>query len=74
MGDTGAWVDGPAARVSSGSGCRSRAYPLVLAASRRLLVIAAAWGLRQLPAGRAVYATGRIARRARLAGISTRRS
>ena len=65
-GRVGAWTCRPA---SSGSGARS---PPASGSPWRLptlLVLAIAWGLRNLAAGRAVYATGSNAAAARLAGI-----
>jgi rhamnose transport system permease protein len=49
------------------------AYPLVACASVVLLQIATAWVLRNLGAGRAVYATGSNEQAARLAGLNTAR-
>jgi rhamnose transport system permease protein len=45
----------------------------IAVASAALLAIAAAWGLRNVAAGRAVYATGSNAKAARLAGIDSAR-
>lgn len=47
-------------------------YPLLSAGLTLVLVIAMAWGLRHVAAGRAVYATGSNREAARLAGIDTR--
>jgi rhamnose transport system permease protein len=48
-------------------------YPAAAIGLAALVVGAAAWSLRQLPVGRAIYATGSNAQAAFLAGISTRR-
>jgi rhamnose transport system permease protein len=48
-------------------------YPLFATAFTAALVIAAAWGLSQLSAGRMVYATGSHEAAAKLAGIPTAR-
>jgi rhamnose transport system permease protein len=48
-------------------------YPLVIAATAVALQAAFAWGLRNLQAGRAVYATGSNREAARLAGLHTDR-
>ena len=45
-------------------------YPIIAVGIAAIVLAIAAWGLRQLPAGRAVYATGSNADAARLAGIS----
>lgn len=47
-------------------------YPVLSAGLTLVLVIAMAWGLRHVAAGRAVYATGSNREAARLAGIDTR--
>lgn len=47
-------------------------YPLLSAGLTLGLVIAMAWGLRHVAAGRAIYATGSNREAARLAGIDTR--
>lgn len=54
-------------------GTSDRIYPLIVAAVVVLLQLAFAWGLRNLAAGRAVYATGSSPDAARLAGIRTTR-
>jgi rhamnose transport system permease protein len=54
-------------------GLSQSTYPLAAIATVILVLIAAAWSLRRLPAGRAIYATGSNAHAAWLAGISIRR-
>jgi rhamnose transport system permease protein len=54
-------------------GLSQSTYPLAAIATVALVLIAAAWSLRRLPAGRAIYATGSNAHAAWLAGISIRR-
>ena len=44
----------------------------MIVACAAVLAVASAWGLRNLAAGRAVYATGSDAEAARLAGIEPR--
>jgi rhamnose transport system permease protein len=64
----GAWVQGlpPGFQFL---GFRQSSYPFVALGIAAGILVAAAWGLRYLPAGRAVYATGSNADAARLAGI-----
>jgi len=67
----GAWVQG----LPPGFqwlGLSQSTYPLAAIATVTLVLIAAAWSLRRLPAGRAIYATGSNAHAAWLAGISIR--
>jgi rhamnose transport system permease protein len=64
----GAWVQGlPSGFQFLGFGQSS--YPFVALGIATGVLAATAWGLRRLPAGRAVYATGSNADAARLAGI-----
>ena len=66
----GAWVqDLPSGFQWFGLG--QRGYPVVAALVAAALFAALAWGLRYLPAGRAIYATGSNRDAARLAGIRT---
>jgi rhamnose transport system permease protein len=67
----GAWVqDLPAG--FQWLGFAQATYPLLSAALTLGLVIAIAWGLRHVAAGRAVYATGSNREAARLSGVDTR--
>ena len=54
-------------------GLSQGSYPVAAIAVATLVLLAAAWSLRRLPAGRAVYATGSNAQAAWLAGISVGR-
>lgn len=54
-------------------GTSARLYPLLVTVIVASLYAGVAWGLRYLPAGRAVYATGSSPDAARLAGIRTER-
>jgi rhamnose transport system permease protein len=66
----GAWVqDLPPGFQWFGLG--QRGYPFVAALVAAALFAGLAWGLRYLPAGRAIYATGSNRDAARLAGIRT---
>jgi rhamnose transport system permease protein len=68
----GAWVQD----LPSGFqwfGLSQSAYPLVACAIVAVLQIAMGWGMRNVAAGRAVYATGSNAQAARLAGLDTAR-
>jgi rhamnose transport system permease protein len=67
----GAWVENLPAGFQW-FGLSQSAYPWVAFGAAGLLVAAFAWGLRNLVAGRAVYATGSNAEAARLAGIRVR--
>lgn len=68
----GAWVqDLPAGFQWLGLG--QAGYPVVAGAIALALYAGLAWGLRNLPAGRAVYATGSNPEAAHLAGIRTSR-
>jgi rhamnose transport system permease protein len=68
----GAWVaDLPAS--FQWFGLTQATYPVVALVTAVALVALAAWGLRHLAAGRAVYATGSNAEAARVAGINTHR-
>lgn len=67
-GTDGAWIqDLPAG--FQWLGLTQASYPVMAAAVAVALQIAVGWGLRNLPAGRAVYATGSNADAARLAGF-----
>jgi rhamnose transport system permease protein len=67
----GAWIQNlPAGFQWLGIGQRS--YPILAGAAAFGLYAAFAWGLRNLPAGRAVFATGSNPDAARLAGIHPR--
>ena len=69
-GTDGAWIqDLPSGVQWLGLG--QGAYPWIAGAIALALYAALAWGLRYLPAGRAVYATGSNRDAARLAGIHT---
>ncbi len=48
-------------------------YPIAAIAAAALVLLAAPWSLRRLPAGRAIYATGSNPQAAWLAGIDVRR-
>jgi rhamnose transport system permease protein len=66
----GAWVQG----LPEGfqwMGLSQATYPVVAGAIAIGLMIAGGWSLRNLPAGRAVYATGSNREAARLAGVRT---
>ena len=66
----GAWVqDLP--RGFQWLGFAQSTYPLLIAAMTAGVLILAAWGLRHLAAGRALYAVGSNREAARLAGIDT---
>ncbi len=52
-------------------GLSQGSYPILIAVSAVLFVAAIGWGLRNLAAGRTVYATGSNAEAGRLAGIDT---
>jgi rhamnose transport system permease protein len=68
----GAWVQG----LPPGFqwlGLSQDTYPVAAIAIATALVAVCGWGLAQLPAGRAIYATGPNAEAARLAGIDARR-
>jgi rhamnose transport system permease protein len=52
-------------------GLTQRVYPVVALITSVALVAAVGWGLRNLAAGRAIYATGSNAEAARVAGIGT---
>jgi len=68
----GAWVqDLPAG--FQWFGLAQSAYPLVAIAIVAVLQVAMGWGMRNVAAGRAVYATGSNEHAARLAGLDTRR-
>jgi len=54
-------------------GFSQSSYPAVMLFIAGVLTLATAWGLRNLAAGRAVYATGSNAEAARLAGLNPRR-
>jgi rhamnose transport system permease protein len=68
----GAWIaDLPAS--FQWFGLSQAAYPIAALITAIVLLALAAWGLRHLAAGRAIYATGSNAEAARVAGINTRR-
>jgi rhamnose transport system permease protein len=68
----GAWIaDLPAS--FQWFGLSQARYPIVALVTAIVLVAAAAWGLRNLAVGRAIYATGSNAEAARVAGINTQR-
>ena len=69
----GVWVAGPARAASSGSASARRGGRVAIVVAALVVFAAFAWGLRQLAAGRAVYATGSDPEAARLAGIRPRR-
>jgi rhamnose transport system permease protein len=54
-------------------GLTERTYPIAVLVTAVVLVAATSWGLRNLAAGRAIYAAGSNAEAARVAGINTRR-
>jgi rhamnose transport system permease protein len=54
-------------------GLRQATYPIAALLTAVALVVLAAWGLRNLAAGRAIYATGSNAEAARVFGINTHR-
>lgn len=54
-------------------GLTQRSYPIVALVTAVALVGAAGWGLRNLVAGRSIYATGSNAEAARVSGINTHR-
>jgi rhamnose transport system permease protein len=54
-------------------GLSQASYPIASMVTAALVVATVAWGLRRLPAGRAIYATGSNAQAAFLAGIDVRR-
>jgi rhamnose transport system permease protein len=67
----GAWIQNlPAGFQWFGAGQRS--YPLIAGTAAFALYAAFAWGMKNLPAGRSVFATGSNADAARLAGIHPR--
>src|SRR5438445_4624238 len=66
----GAWID----NLPPGFqwlGVTQASFPIVTGGGVAMLVLAMAWGMRNLAAGRAVYATGSNNDAARLAGIDT---
>jgi rhamnose transport system permease protein len=66
----GAWIHDLPQRFQW-LGTSQAIYPFVAAAAAILLVAVFGWGLRNLPAGRAIYATGSNQDAARLAGLRT---
>jgi len=66
----GAWIQN-LPRAFQWFGFSQSAYPLVAGLVVAALFASAAWGLRHLAAGRAVYATGSNEQAARLAGFDT---
>jgi ribose/xylose/arabinose/galactoside ABC-type transport system permease subunit len=68
----GAWVE----NLPSGFqwfGLTQGTYPVAALVTAVILVAAVSWGLRNLAAGRAIYATGSNAEAARVSGIKTHR-
>lgn len=66
----GAWVqDLPPA--FQWLGLTQRTYPFAAGAASIAMTVACAWGLRNVAAGRAIYATGSNTEAARLAGLNT---
>jgi len=68
----GAWVENLPPRFQW-LGLSQASFPIAAGIAAALLVLATAWSLRNLSAGRAVYATGSSAEAARLASIDTAR-
>lgn len=68
----GAWVEDLPATFQW-LGFSQSTYPAAMLLIAVALTLAAAWGLRNLAAGRAIYATGSNAEAARLAGLDARR-
>jgi rhamnose transport system permease protein len=68
----GAWVEDLPASFQW-LGVSQTAFPVVTGVAVSVLVVAVAWAMRNLGAGRAVYATGSNAEAARLSGIDTSR-
>src|SRR5688572_28619219 len=66
----GAWIQDLPAHYQW-LGTSNRLYPIIVAVVVVVFQIALAWGLRNLAAGRAVYATGSSLDAARLAGVRT---
>src|SRR5262245_30284109 len=66
----GAWVENLPATFQW-LGVAQNAFPIVAGGTVTVLVVAVAWSMRHLSAGRAVYATGSNAEAARLSGIDT---
>jgi rhamnose transport system permease protein len=66
----GAWIQDLPANFQW-LGLSQRTYPFLAAGTAIVLAVAFSWALRQIPAGRAVYATGSNADAARLAGYRT---
>lgn len=54
-------------------GLTQKAYPIAALVTAVVLVAGAGWGLRNLSAGRSIYATGSNAEAARVSGINTHR-
>jgi len=68
----GAWVENLPARFQW-LGATQSAFPIATGCGVAALVLAIGWAMRNVAAGRAVYATGSNAEAARLAGIDTAR-
>lgn len=66
----GAWVENLPASFQW-LGTSQRLFPVLVAAAVVFLVVVVAWTMRNMVAGRAVYATGSNAEAARLSGIDT---
>jgi rhamnose transport system permease protein len=67
----GAWIQGLPASFQW-LGTSQAVYPFVVGLIAAILMVGFSWGLRSLPAGRAVYATGSNTDAARLAGLRTK--
>jgi rhamnose transport system permease protein len=66
----GAWVENLPAHFQW-LGVSQTSFPIATGCGVAMLLLAIGWGMRNVPAGRAVYATGSNAEAARLAGIDT---
>jgi ribose/xylose/arabinose/galactoside ABC-type transport system permease subunit len=67
----GAWIQG-LPTTFQWLGTSQAVYPVVVGLIATILIVGFGWGLRSLPAGRAVYATGSNTDAARLAGLRTK--
>ncbi len=68
----GAWVENLPSRFQW-LGLSQASFPIAIGCGVATLLLATAWGMRNIAAGRAVYATGSNVEAARLAAIDTRR-
>jgi rhamnose transport system permease protein len=68
----GAWIENLPASFQW-FGLTQGTYPLAALVTAVVLVVGTGWGLRNLAAGRAIYATGSNAEAARVSGINTHR-